>query len=89
LIYSTSERPPRPDKPGRIRRYRLGKGLALGTVSGADYLFATDLHNGKVDVFDTAANERPLGSVATNLLLINEKLVIDAVLCYYSSTSYY
>ncbi len=29
------------------------KGLALGTVSGADYLFATDLHNDKVDVFDT------------------------------------
>ena len=29
------------------------KGLALGTVSGATYLYATDLHNNKVDVFDT------------------------------------
>jgi uncharacterized protein (TIGR03118 family) len=29
------------------------KGLAMGTVSGATYLYATDLHNNKVDVFDT------------------------------------
>jgi uncharacterized protein (TIGR03118 family) len=29
------------------------KGLALGTVNGATYLYATDLHNNKVDVFDT------------------------------------
>jgi uncharacterized protein (TIGR03118 family) len=29
------------------------KGLALGTVSGANFLYATDLHNNKVDVFDT------------------------------------
>jgi len=29
------------------------KGLALGTVGGATYLYATDLHNNKVDVFDT------------------------------------
>jgi uncharacterized protein (TIGR03118 family) len=29
------------------------KGLALGTVSGVSYLYATDLHNNKVDVFDT------------------------------------
>lgn len=29
------------------------KGLALGTVNGAQYLYATDLHNGKIDVFDT------------------------------------
>jgi uncharacterized protein (TIGR03118 family) len=28
------------------------KGLALGTVGGATYLYATDLHNDKVDVFD-------------------------------------
>jgi len=28
------------------------KGLALGTVNGATYLYATDLHNNKVDVFD-------------------------------------
>jgi uncharacterized protein (TIGR03118 family) len=29
------------------------KGLALGTVNGASFLYATDLHNSKVDVFDT------------------------------------
>ena len=29
------------------------KGLALGTVNGAPYLYATDLHNNKIDVFDT------------------------------------
>ena len=29
------------------------KGLALGTVNGANFLYATDLHNNKVDVFDT------------------------------------
>jgi uncharacterized protein (TIGR03118 family) len=29
------------------------KGLALGTVNGATFLYATDLHNSKVDVFDT------------------------------------
>jgi uncharacterized protein (TIGR03118 family) len=29
------------------------KGLAVGTVSGATFLYATDLHNNKVDVFDT------------------------------------
>jgi uncharacterized protein (TIGR03118 family) len=29
------------------------KGLAIGTVAGATYLYATDLHNNKVDVFDT------------------------------------
>jgi len=29
------------------------KGLALASVNGAAYLYATDLHNNKVDVFDT------------------------------------
>jgi uncharacterized protein (TIGR03118 family) len=29
------------------------KGLAIGTVSGVTHLYATDLHNNKVDVFDT------------------------------------
>jgi uncharacterized protein (TIGR03118 family) len=28
------------------------KGLALGTVNGASFLYATDLHNNKIDVFD-------------------------------------
>jgi uncharacterized protein (TIGR03118 family) len=29
------------------------KGLALGTVNGGSFLYATDLHNNKIDVFDT------------------------------------
>jgi uncharacterized protein (TIGR03118 family) len=29
------------------------KGLAMGAVNGTAYLYATDLHNSKVDVFDT------------------------------------
>jgi uncharacterized protein (TIGR03118 family) len=29
------------------------KGLAIGGVNGATFLYATDLHNNKVDVFDT------------------------------------
>jgi uncharacterized protein (TIGR03118 family) len=29
------------------------KGLALGSVNGTTFLYATDLHNNKVDVFDT------------------------------------
>ncbi|MGD0505763.1 MAG: TIGR03118 family protein [Steroidobacteraceae bacterium] len=29
------------------------KGLALGTLNGATFLYATDLHSDKVDVFDT------------------------------------
>src|SRR5580658_8607003 len=29
------------------------KGLALGSINGASFLYATDLHNSKVDVFDT------------------------------------
>jgi uncharacterized protein (TIGR03118 family) len=32
------------------------KGLALATVNGATFLYATDLHNDKVDVFDTNFN---------------------------------
>jgi uncharacterized protein (TIGR03118 family) len=29
------------------------KGLAMGALNGASFLYATDLHNNKVDVFDT------------------------------------
>jgi len=29
------------------------KGLALATVNGASLVYATDLHNNKIDVFDT------------------------------------
>ena len=32
------------------------KGLAFGTVNGASFLYATDFHNSKVDVFDTNFN---------------------------------
>jgi uncharacterized protein (TIGR03118 family) len=32
------------------------KGLAIAQFRGADYLFATDFHNGKVDVYDTKFN---------------------------------
>jgi len=32
------------------------KGLALGGANGSNYLYATDFHNGKVDVFDGAFN---------------------------------
>ncbi len=28
------------------------KGLALGAVGGSNYLYATDFHNGKIDIFD-------------------------------------
>jgi uncharacterized protein (TIGR03118 family) len=34
------------------------KGLALGTLNGSSFLYAADLHNGKVDVFD-ANFEKP------------------------------
>jgi uncharacterized protein (TIGR03118 family) len=30
------------------------KGLAMGSVGGVFYLYATDLHNNKIDVFDTS-----------------------------------
>ncbi len=32
------------------------KGLALGSANGSNYLYATDFHNGKVDVFDGQFN---------------------------------
>lgn len=33
------------------------KGLAIGSVNGAAFLYATDLHNNKVDVFDSTFNK--------------------------------
>jgi uncharacterized protein (TIGR03118 family) len=36
------------------------KGLALATSGGSNFLYATDFHNGKVDVFDSAFNPVPL-----------------------------
>jgi uncharacterized protein (TIGR03118 family) len=64
------------------------KGLALGTVSGASYLYATDLHNNKVDVFDTnfakpAAMQgkfidpaMPAGFVPFGIVTINSQLYV-------------
>jgi len=34
-------------------RHAVYKGLALGAVNRASFLYATDLHNNKIDVFDT------------------------------------
>ena len=64
------------------------KGLALGTVSGASYLYATDLHNNKVDVFDTnfakpAAMQgkfidpaMPAGFVPFGIVTLNSQLYV-------------
>jgi uncharacterized protein (TIGR03118 family) len=64
------------------------KGLALGTVSGANYLYATDLHNNKIDVFDTnfakpAAMQgkfidptMPAGFVAFGIAALNGQLYV-------------
>jgi uncharacterized protein (TIGR03118 family) len=38
------------------------KGLALGQVNGANFLFATDFHNGKIDVIDAQFHKVPLGA---------------------------
>jgi uncharacterized protein (TIGR03118 family) len=49
----------RVDNSGASAKY---KGLALGASAGAERLFATDFHNGKVDVFDaTYAKVTPAG----------------------------
>ena len=65
------------------------KGLALGTVSGATFLYATDLHNSKVDVFDThfakpAAMQgkfvdptMPSGFVPFGIVALNEQLYVS------------
>jgi len=34
------------------------KGLAIGTANGADYLYATDFHNARVDIFDSSTAVR-------------------------------
>ncbi len=38
------------------------KGLALGQVGGANFLYATDFHNGKIDVIDGQFQKVTLGS---------------------------
>ncbi len=65
------------------------KGLALGTVSGATFLYATDLHNNKVDVFDAnftkpAAMQgkfvdptMPSGFVPFGIVALNDQLYVS------------
>lgn|SRR5215813_2060347 len=42
------------------------KGLAIATNSGNHYLYATDFHNGAIDVFDTNFNKVSLGGSFTD-----------------------
>ena len=65
------------------------KGLALGTLNGASFLYATDLHNNKVDVFDTnftkpAAMQgkfidptMPAGFVPFGIVAVNGQLYVS------------
>jgi uncharacterized protein (TIGR03118 family) len=64
------------------------KGLALGTVNGASFLYATDLHNNKIDVFDTNFAKpadmqgkfidpnMPSGFVPFGILALNNQLYV-------------
>jgi uncharacterized protein (TIGR03118 family) len=42
------------DGVGNGTNHAVYKGLASGVVNGASFLYATDLHNNKIDVFDTS-----------------------------------
>jgi uncharacterized protein (TIGR03118 family) len=65
------------------------KGLALATVNGATFLYATDLHNNKVDVFDTSFNKPaamqgkfidptiPKGFVPFGIAALNDHLYVS------------
>jgi uncharacterized protein (TIGR03118 family) len=65
------------------------KGLALGTVNGSAFLYATDLHNNKVDVFDTnfakpadmqgkfIDPEIPAGFVPFGIVALNGQLYVS------------
>jgi len=64
------------------------KGLALGAVSGANFLYATDLHNNKIDVFDTHFTKpvamqgkfidptMPAGFVPFGIVALNSQLYV-------------
>jgi uncharacterized protein (TIGR03118 family) len=64
------------------------KGLALGTVNGATFLYATDLHNNKIDVFDTSFAKpasmqgkfvdptMPAGFVPFGMAALNDQLYV-------------
>jgi uncharacterized protein (TIGR03118 family) len=65
------------------------KGLALGSVSGSAFLYATDLHNNKVDVFDTNFTKPtdmqgkfidpaiPAGFVPFGITALNDQLYVS------------
>jgi uncharacterized protein (TIGR03118 family) len=44
------------------------KGLAAGSAAGSNYLYATDFHNGKVDVFDSNYKPALAGSFADSTI---------------------
>src|SRR3984885_7142504 len=64
------------------------KGLAIGAVGGATYLYATDLHNNKFDVFDTNFSKpaamqgkfvdpnMPAGFVPFGIAAVNNQLYV-------------
>src|SRR5580704_7469924 len=64
------------------------KGLALGTVNGATFLYATDLHNNKIDVFDSnflkpaamqgkfVDSTMPAGFVPFGIAALNDQLYV-------------
>ena len=64
------------------------KGLALATVNGATFLYATDLHNNKIDVFDADFNKpanmqgqfqdptMPSGFVPFGIAALGDKLYV-------------
>jgi|HubBroStandDraft_6_1064221.scaffolds.fasta_scaffold34829_2 uncharacterized protein (TIGR03118 family) len=65
------------------------KGLALGSVRGSAFLYATDLHNNKVDVFDTNFTKPadmqgkfidlaiPAGFVPFGIAALNDQLYVS------------
>jgi uncharacterized protein (TIGR03118 family) len=69
-------------------RHAVYKGLALGTVNRASFLYATDLHNNKIDVFDTNFGKpqdmqakfldptMPAGFVPFGIVALNNQLYV-------------
>jgi uncharacterized protein (TIGR03118 family) len=65
------------------------KGLALGSVNGSAFLYATDLHNNKIDVFDTNFAKPadlqgkfidpaiPAGFVPFGIVALNDQLYVS------------
>jgi uncharacterized protein (TIGR03118 family) len=69
-------------------RHAVYKGLALGTVNGEGFLYATDLHNNKIDVFDANFGKlqdmqgkfmdptMPAGFVPFGIVALNNQLYV-------------